>query len=229
MYPENGNEQRFEDANAELAPVFERAAEFARTVNSGTPIDGIPPLDIASPIRVAQQARNAAEDLLADDRLYPEGRKRLAEEAVAKGAETVESLLAQTEAQLQVRDAALYARALPQLDPAQEASARDDLRLALELAGDDKQSVLRGLARRDDALGALVVGRTGELVSKSLSLEADFHASLRSEAINAGLDSPTRREAVQRYKASKQAGEQALITARFLVGRMLDRESLING
>jgi hypothetical protein len=124
---------------------------------------------VTETLATARNARVKANSFLNDVRLYPEGRKVLAGEAIKAAADKVAEAFEQTDTQIEVASALTYEAARPRVAPDAAMSARADLAmLTLRHQGNPAGLVdtLKRLAQRGDSVGALVadVGFLGDLL-----------------------------------------------------------------
>jgi hypothetical protein len=120
---------------------------------------------ITSTVATAENARGKADDFMADVRLYPEGRKTLAGEAIKAAQDSISNSLADADAKLIIAEAELYMAARPKLAQADAMTARADLDLITRraIASNSPASLLnslKSLAGGSDAPAALVADST---------------------------------------------------------------------
>lgn len=115
---------------------------------------------VSTTLSLAARAGRESREIQADDTLYPAGRERLAREAKESARNSVDQANAAFDTDAQVADALLFVAARPEVPKGSEASARTDAMMLLDGAlsreGASLSQVLKSLAGRQDAVGALV-------------------------------------------------------------------------
>jgi len=162
--------------------------------------------------KAARSAQAEVERLRADDTMYPEGRKRLIAEAIAKGNAEVKKQRDRMETAIEVLKAHLSESAVPRLDKAREMPARDELRLILD-GSPDPAVMMMQLAQRDDELGAVAASSYGEsyLRGRGIPKAQEAAQSIRGVAAASAVRSAdVQRRAIGEAFAQIGTLEQAL-------------------
>ncbi|MDX3555327.1 hypothetical protein PV729_26775 [Streptomyces europaeiscabiei] len=114
---------------------------------------------IGEMLSTAYDARAKADSFLNDVRLYPEGRKVLAGEAIKAAADKVAETSGQADAQIEVAAAQTYEAARPRVASDAAMTARADLAMLTQRHVGNAGALvatLKRLAQRSDSVGALV-------------------------------------------------------------------------
>ncbi|NGO76176.1 hypothetical protein G6045_10925 [Streptomyces sp. YC504] len=208
-------------------------SEFSNTSASGYQLD---PVDreivtrmsnsVSTVMSLATQATREASAILADDTLYPEGRNRLAREAKEAAAQKTAEAFEQFETDYLIAEASLYEQARPKVHRAEAASARMDAQMLLDGAlnreGASLTQVLQRLARRQDAVGALVSSEWLTDYAMARGMDPDVldasRVLLRQAALEGAAESgDSDRVAAARTALSLRSLRQAQIAARSFV------------
>ncbi|MEV8205426.1 hypothetical protein [Streptomyces sp. NPDC079189] len=118
---------------------------------------------ITSTTGIAAQARVKADEFRANLTMYPEGREFMASETVTAAADKVRESFASADVRLKVAEASLYEAARPSISADAAMPARADLQMMTQRHTDSPRELtttLKNLARRGDAVGALVADAT---------------------------------------------------------------------
>lgn len=185
---------------------------------------------VSTAISLAAQASRESAAILADDTLYPEGRNRLANEAMTSARQKVEESFEDFDAKYAVAEATLYEAARPKVNKAEAASARMDARMLLDGAlnndGASLSQVLQRLASRQDAVGALVSSEWLADYAMARGMDPDvLEASsvlLRHAALEGAAQSgDPERAAAARTALALRSLRQAQVSARTFVSLTL--------
>ncbi|MFE7838383.1 hypothetical protein ACFU53_20695 [Streptomyces sp. NPDC057474] len=159
---------------------------------------------ITSTLSTAANARAEANGFLADVRMYPEGRKTLAGQAIKAATDKVTVSLEAADALIDVAYAETYEGARPRVAPAEAMTARADLQMATQRHVGSPGALidtLKRLAQRSDSVGALVADPTylGDFLSAN-GVEAETREAaltlVRSEVVKAAAQSGDQNRAV---------------------------------
>lgn len=116
---------------------------------------------VAAAKRAAQAAEARVKQLREDDSIFPDGKRRMIQQAIETAKSEVKTQQGRAEAAMKIIHASLHVAAQPKLDRTREMAARDELRLILDNSRDVTGTML-DLAQRDDELGAIAVSSYGE-------------------------------------------------------------------
>ncbi|MEU5198871.1 hypothetical protein AB0G86_33325 [Streptomyces scabiei] len=152
---------------------------------------------ITGTLSTAYDARVRADDFMADVKMYPEGRKVLAGEAIKAASDKVAESFAQADAQLEVASALTYEAARPKVATDAAMTARTDLAMITQRHMGNAGALIdavRSLAQRSDSVGALVadVSYLGDFLSANGVDDETREAALtlvRSEVVKAAAQS----------------------------------------
>jgi outer membrane murein-binding lipoprotein Lpp len=156
----------------------------------------------------ARGARLTAERFAADDTLYPQGRRRLIEEARDKALAEQQAHLAAAGTMLAALKQSLRASLLPHLDPAREMPARDELRLILDHAADPFDAMAK-IVQDGGELAAVACSSYGEsyLRAQGVTHSKDAHGVVVDTAYLAGIKAGARSDDPQTRAAALAAGK----------------------
>ncbi|MDX2550204.1 hypothetical protein [Streptomyces stelliscabiei] len=152
---------------------------------------------ITSTLSTAAHARARAESFLNDVKLYPEGRKMLAGEALKAADDTIAESLAQADAQIEVASALTYEAARPRVGADAAMTARADLQMMTQRHSGNPGALidtLKRLAQRGDSVGALIADQSflGDFMD-SHGIDQQTHEAVltlvRSEVVRAAAES----------------------------------------
>jgi hypothetical protein len=120
---------------------------------------------ITGTVAKANDARRRADDFMNDVRLYPEGRRALAAEAIKAAQDAISDAFEDADAKLIVAEAELFMAARPKLPSADALTARADLDMVTRQAIASNSTTalantLKQIAQGDDSLAALVADQT---------------------------------------------------------------------
>ncbi|ALV35742.1 hypothetical protein [Streptomyces sp. CdTB01] len=117
---------------------------------------------VTGTVATAQHAQVEAARARADKTMYPEGRELLAKASLDGARKKVDQALDQADTLMTVADASLYEAARPRLATEDAMPARADLNMLTQrhMGSGSLADVLKGIAQRTDAVGALVADPT---------------------------------------------------------------------
>lgn len=142
---------------------FSRNADFSENLDPATrQLVNEASSAVRRTIGIADVAAAQADGYLRDDTMFPAGRERLARETTDKAQSDIAAAFEEADVRLEVAQASLYEAARPTMPNGEAGTARQDAVMILDNAHSDGPRALvdavRQLARRDDAVGALVAG-----------------------------------------------------------------------
>ena len=191
---------------------------------------------IANAPATAKAAILAAERLAADDRVAPDGKRRLLREAADKAEQDLQTAQRQVDTHIALAESELTVMALPKLPAGEEQTARLDARLQLDhLTGFDRAQAMAELARQGDSVAALLAGPWGRAALRAGGLSGDdvttSHRAVVDAAIDAAAsgDDETRRAAARhRNTIAKLRGQRDALgsLARLTANGMRERHGL---
>lgn len=184
----------------------------------------------------ARQSILDSEALAADDRVAPEGRRRMLAEAADNVERELTAAAATADAHITAASANLTLAALPKLSDGAAMTARADARMQLDhLQGGARVEAMTDLAKSGDDVAALVAGPWGKQALAAGGLKGrdldNAHCSIVATAVAAARDSSddTRRAAAQHHKTlSSLRGQRDVLghMGRITAGEMRTRHGL---
>jgi hypothetical protein len=145
---------------------------------------------LATSIGAAEEASHEAFRTLMDDMIAPDGRKRLAKEAIDNATNEAAERQSETTGALQVLEAQLESEAIGTPERRREQLARDEAAMLIDRADNPVDAMIRLATDPDPDLRAVVAGPWGRRYLESTGTKdaAQLHAgNVRPKAIGAAI------------------------------------------